>query len=439
MRLLLLTLGTRGDVQPFVALGEGLQRSGHDVTLCTSVSFAPFTQARGLRYAHMNNDIVDLATNETGRKAMEGAGGAFGLLKWFAEAAKRVKPIYRRTLTEAWDAAQEAEAILYHPKAMGGYHLAEALRIPGLMVALLPAFVPTRAFANPILPDLKLGGAYNRFTYRLVPLLTAASLGGVVNAWRKETLKLPPRSPLASELVRADGRPVPVLHPFSPHVCPPPPDWPESAVVTGYWFLDEPAWEPPRDLLEFLQAGPPPVYVGFGSIGGRNPAKTAQVVLEALAKAGQRGLLATGWGGLEAADLPKSVFKVGAVPHDWLLPRVAAVIHHGGAGTTGAGLRAGKPTVVCPFFGDQPFWGRRVFDLGVGPEPVPQKRLSVDSLAEAIRRAVTDEDVSRRAATLGERIRAEDGVARAVEVIRHTLERGPPDDKQPRSFRPDLV
>ena len=182
-------------------------------------------------------------------------------------------------------------------------------------------------------------------------------------------------------------------------------------------MLEAPAWQPPAELLDFLHVGPPPVYVGFGSIAGRDPAGTAETVVRALAQAGQRGVLATGWGGLELAGLPDTIFKLESASHDRLFPHMAAVVHHGGAGTTAAGLRAGKPTVVCPFFGDQPFWGARVAALGVGPKPIPQRLLTADTLAPAIRRAVTDVRTQSRAHELGVKLRTEVGAVRAVEVL----------------------
>jgi sterol 3beta-glucosyltransferase len=211
---------------------------------------------------------------------------------------------------------------------------------------------------------------------------------------------------------------VPVLFSFSRHVVPPPPDWPESVRVTGYWFLDEgQTWQPPSRLVEFLDAGPPPVFISFGSMVGPYPADTARVVLEALARTGQRGLIVTGWGGLTVPDPPPEVHVAEFVPYDWLLPQVAAVVHHGGAGTTAAGLRAGKPTVICPFVADQPFWGRRVNALGVGPPSIPQRKLTAARLAKAIHQAVTDAPMQQRATELGAKIRAEDGIATATDHI----------------------
>lgn len=418
MDILLLTLGTRGDVQPFVALGQGLQRAGHEVTVCTSSSFASFVQENGLRYAYLNNDVVDLATNQVGRKIMEEAGSLWGFMKWYVKAAKQVKPIYRRALREEWEAAQGAEAVIYHPKAVGGFHIAEALKIPGFMVALLPAFVPTSAFPNPILPRLSLGGWYNRFTYRVVPALTNLSLGSVVNRWREEVLDLPKRSRFRGELERSDGQSVPVLHAISPEIIPPPSDWPASAHMTGYWFLDrKESWQPPDELTAFLETGDPPIVVTFGSISGQDPARSAEIVIEALRKTGERGILVTGWGGLEATDLPNSVLQIRAAPYEWLFPRSSAVVHHGGAGTTAAGLRAGKPSIVCPFFGDQPFWGHRIEELGVGPPPLPQRDLNAVTLSSAIERAVDNGEMQRKATQIGAKIRNENGVDAAARLI----------------------
>jgi UDP:flavonoid glycosyltransferase YjiC (YdhE family) len=214
----------------------------------------------------------------------------------------------------------------------------------------------------------------------------------------------------------------PILYGYSPSVIPKPSDWDEDTHVTGYWFLD-PAddWTPPAALMEFLQAGPPPIYVGFGSMSSRKPEQTADLILEALAQAKQRGIILPGWGGLRKANLPDTVFMVDSIPFAWLFLRVAAVVHHGGAGTTAAGLRAGVPSIVIPFFGDQFFWGQRVAELGVGPEPIPRKKLTVERLAQAIQEALTDQTMRQRAANLGSKIEAEDGIARAVAVVRHNM------------------
>lgn len=211
---------------------------------------------------------------------------------------------------------------------------------------------------------------------------------------------------------------IPMLYGHSAYVLPRPDDWREHWYVTGYWFLDAaPDWQPPADLIAFLDDGPPPVYVGFGSMPGRDPAALTRLVLDALKKAEQRAILATGWGALAEIDVPDTVFVVSSVPHDWLFPRMAAVVHHGGAGTTAAGYRAGVPTAIVPHFGDQSFWGRCTERLGVGVQTVLRRSLTPDDLARALRRVTSDGVMQQRAILLGDRIRGEDGIGTAIQLI----------------------
>ena len=201
-------------------------------------------------------------------------------------------------------------------------------------------------------------------------------------------------------------------------MIPHPPDWADNINVTGYWFLEpDENWIPPQPLVDFLQAGPAPVYIGFGSMSHSKPEETTRFVLDALAATQQRGILLAGWGGMHTEDLPDTVFTVDAVPFSWFFPRMSAVVHHGGAGTTAAGLRAGMPSIVIPFFGDQPFWGRRVAQLGVGPSPIPLRKLNVDLLSQAIETALGDTAMRQRAAELGATIQAEDGIGNAISIL----------------------
>jgi sterol 3beta-glucosyltransferase len=279
----------------------------------------------------------------------------------------------------------------------------------------LPGYSPTEAFFNPMLGGGDRGPWLNRLSYSLFFKLALLPYRGLINRWRSEALALPP---VQSELVLR-GQPIPKLYSYSPQIVPIPQDWDDSSVVTGYWFLDRAAnWEPPADLVAFLAQGAPPVYVGFGSMVSQDAEHLTRLTLDALHQSGQRAILATGWGGLSAEEVPNQVYVLKAAPHDWLFSHCAAVVHHGGAGTTGAGLRAGKPTLICPFIGDQPFWGQRVFELGVGPHPIPQRQLTSDSLTQALRTLVTDAAMQQRAADLGASIRDEQGVACAVEVLR---------------------
>jgi sterol 3beta-glucosyltransferase len=408
LNVTIVTLGTRGDVQPFVALGAGLKEAGHEVTLVTGKSFGTMVSGRGLRYVALDMDLLELAQSPEGRAALRSPRGALRM-------ARGLMPIVPKMLVDQWEAAalSGADAVVYHPKAMGGYHVAEALGVPGFLALPVPALSSTRAFPVPVLPLPDLGGPLNKLSYGAFFRSITLPYRGMVNRWRKETLGLP-ALPLSASELELRGDPVVRLYPCSPRVVPVPADWDESSAMTGYWFLDTGSdWRPPDELATFLEDGPPPVYVGFGS-AAPDPEGSRAAALAALRRLGLRGVLVTGRSVMASPE----VVEIEGAPHDRLFPRMAAVVHHGGAGTTAEGLRAGRPTAVFPSnFGDQLFWGRRVHALGVGPEPVPQKRLTAEGMVATIHSITDDEDMRRRAAALGEKIQAEDGVARAVEIV----------------------
>lgn len=418
MKILILTYGSRGDVQPYVALGKGLREAGHEVMLGTSERFRVFVESHGLRYGYMNDELLAILDTDQGKALMEKAANVFEIVKRNVTMARQVAPMQRALLRESWEIAKsvQPDLIVFHSKAGGAPHIAEKLGIKCILATPVPMFVPTGEWRFVVFPDWKLGRWYNRSSYRLIHMLTNKVWGKYVRAFRQE-LGLPPLKKY-DFMKTGDGKDIPVLHAHSEAVLPRPADWPDHAHVTGYWFLDEQThWTPPQALLDFLDAGPPPVYIGFGSMSGRDPDRLAAIVVDALKKAGLRGVIATGWGGLKAADLPDTIFKIEQAPHDWLFYRVAAVVHHGGAGTTAAGLRAGKPSVIIPFFADQPFWGSRVCELGAGPRPIKRKKLNADVLAAAMREATVNQAMIHAAAVIGWKIRHEDGVARAVAYI----------------------
>jgi sterol 3beta-glucosyltransferase len=263
----------------------------------------------------------------------------------------------------------------------------------------------------------------NRLTYWLFWSGTWSLMRPITNTWRKERLGLPPLP--RSFLPRLWGKmKVPIMHGFSIQLVPRPRDWGEHLAVTGYWFLEDLAdWRPTSELAEFLDGGPEPVYVGFGSMKTRQPATTARVVLKALERANKRAVFQGGWAGLHDVEFPSSIFKIDSVSHDWLFPRSAALIHHGGGGTTGTGLRSGTPTITVPFYADQPYWGHRVAEIGAGPKPISRKLLNVENLADAIRLATNGNGVKTRATEIGERIRSENGITNAINFINQVLEK----------------
>lgn len=419
MKIFMLTIGTRGDVQPFIALGRALKAEGYSVTLATSSSFETLISGHGLDYGYISNDLLDLMDSAEGRQAMEETVGILGTVRSMAKLAQEGNRINRKILIESWEAAEKAQPdlIIYHPKAFGASHIAERLRIPAVMAVMQPMIVPTSAMPPIGIPALKLGGWYNRLGYRLIKMGYNA-YRGMTNTFREETLKIDKLSGSDDVLSTLKGQPVPVMHAFSQHILPRPHDWPDYAHLTGYWFLeDSESWKAPADLLAFLDAGDAPVYIGFGSMAGRDPQRLGRIVIEALQKAKVRGVIATGWGGINTDDLPDTIFRIEQAPHDWLFPRMTAVVHHGGAGTTAATLRASRPAVICSFMGDQPFWGNQIQAMGLGSGPIPQKRLTADRLAAAIIEVTTNPAIRQNAEVLGERIRQEDGIGNAVTLI----------------------
>ncbi|GIG88354.1 glycosyltransferase [Plantactinospora endophytica] len=421
MRVLVLSYGTRGDVQPMAALGHALRVAGHEPLLAAPASFAPLARGHRIPFAGLDEGVLRLWSAPEIQEAAGHGRGGLRSLRAYTDLVARMRPAVRRLLDGAWAAARDsgAELLVHSPVAIAGPHLAERLGIPAVVAALDPLYVPTREFANPLLlAPSWLPASANRLTHLAFVRgqLRLAGLG--VDRWRAETLGLPRRRHRYDPLRRPDGRPTPVLNQVSRHVLPPPADWPPTVHTTGYWYLPtEPGWAPPPRLAEFVAAGPPPVYVGFGSVVGYDPAGTAREVLAALDRAGVRAVLATGWGGLAPGTaLPESVLAIDSAPHDWLLPRMSVVVHHAG-GTTWTAAAAGRPQVVCPAVGDQPFWARRMHALGVAPPPVPAPALRADRLAGAIRTAYDDVGMADRAARLGALVRAETGAADAVAVL----------------------
>ena len=419
MHITIFALGSQGDVRPYIALAAGLRRAGYGVRVATHDEFLPLIAGRDIEFVPVGGNPRELLEDDRAHRML--ASGE-NVVKFLGHFNKLLEPFFTRMVADSTRATAGTDAVvLSNIGIIAGFHqIAEAMRLP-YCIGLLQPVTPTRAFPSTFVPELPKWlpfgrGLYNRWSHRAFAALFWHFFKGVVPLVRRE-LGLPPM-PLREIARQAEMARTPVLYAFSPSVIPPPPDWPSNFHVTGYWFLDGPVdWQPSPELLDFLAAGPPPVYVGFGSMKNRDPEATTRLVLEALRKAKQRGILFTGWGGLRPDELGDDMLPIESTSHEWLLPRTAAVVHHGGAGTTAAGLRAGVPSIVVPFFADQPFWARTACGLGVGPRPIPRKALTADRLADAVTRAVTDPILQSRAAALGERIRAEDGVARAVEII----------------------
>lgn len=413
----MLALGSRGDVQPFVALALGLQAQGHRVTIAAAADYASLAADHGLPFAPIAGYVRALMDFDLVNELLDGAHNPLYFARRFL---REVAPLLTTILADCWRVAQQADLLIVSTLGLYlGLDLVEKQRCPLVAVHFHPLFAtPASAHVNfPTAPAWLPGAApYHRFTHWVGQHGFWQLLGPLLSQARQTVLGLPPLSRWAC--YRRAQVAVPTLYAYSPTVAPLPPGTvlPATSALTGYWFLAQsPTWQPPAQVEDFLAAGPPPVVITFGSIlGGRNPDGMTQRLVDALTHSGQRGLIYRGWGDLGNIMLPPTVLAIDVTPHDWLFARCAAVVHHGGAGTTAAALRAGVPSVVVPVFGDQRLWAERIHALGAGPPPLPRAQLTVDRLAAAIDQAVTQPAFRTQAQRLQPALAAEAGVSTAV-------------------------
>jgi sterol 3beta-glucosyltransferase len=412
------TTGTRGDVAPFIPLAHGLQRAGFAVRLTAGSDFRALIEGAGIAFAPVELDYGALLLSPEIQSLMEKGGGSMlaAMLRLFPRAMGMISGAMR----DARQAAPGSDAVLFTANGPWGWHIAQALRVPAIYVTFQPAApsgeVPCAvALSKPSLPLV------NRLSHLAFMLVTWLPLRGRFNRWRKEELGLPPLG-LAPPFPAPDQR---LMAAYSPTLSPRPRDWPPLWRTAGHWLADAPpGWRPPAALEAFLDAGPPPLYLGFGSVMIREKTRITEVIRGMLQLTGRRAVVSRGWNLLEEGDLPGQIHLLDPVPHAWLFPRCSMVIHHGGGGTTGAGARSGVPSMAVPYGADQPFWGWRLNQLGAGPAPIPYGKVTAEKLAAAIREAEGDPAMRQAAALLGKRIAAEDGVGRAVEIVREAMREG---------------
>ena len=427
LSIVIMIVGSRGDVQPFIPIGRRLAER-HRVRIATHREFRALVEGAGLEFYPLGGDphaLMEYIVKTHGRIVPT-------RLDQIVEDVPRKRAMIADILASTWGACTEADPerpgapgfradlILANPPSYGHIHCAEALHVPLHMIFTMP-WTATAAVPHPF-AGIEPGADHpvqNFLSYGVVDLLIWGGIADLVNAFREETLKLAPIA-LADGAGLLDDNEVPFTYLWPPSLVPKPADWGPHIDLANFTFHDQArTYEPPRALLDFLAAGEAPIYVGFGSVVVEDPAALRRTIFTALDEAGARGIVSDGWAHLGSEAPPPNVFLIGDAPHDWLFARCRAVCHHGGAGTTAAGLRAGLPTVVVPFFGDQFFWGRVVADAGAGPEPIPIDRLASDTLAEAFEICRRGE-VRERAAALGIAVRETDGVELAVRsVYRH--------------------
>ena len=402
LRITCLTIGSRGDVQPYIALCKRLLEEGHKPKIATHAEFKYWVTKHGIEFATVDGDPAELM-----RICVENGMFTYSFLR---EASTKFRGWIDELLTSAWKACQDTDILIESPSAMAGIHIAEALGIPYFRAFAMP-WTRTRAYPHAFaVPEHKMGGAYNYITYVMFDNIFWKATAGQINRWRKKDLGL-----RSTSLDKLQLNKVPFLYNFSPSVVIPPLDFSDWIRVTGYWFLDETSdWSPPDALIDFIARARADekkvVYIGFGSIVVSDPAALTKTVVESVLRADVRCILSKGWsdrlGNREATaaelSLPPEIHQIASAPHDWLFKQINAAVHHGGAGTTGASLRAGLPTIIKPFFGDQFFFGSRVEDLGVG---ICMKKVNISLFSRALWEATHSQRMIDKARTLGEQIR----------------------------------
>ena len=413
-----MTLGTLGDVLPLCALGAGLTRAGHTVRIATHDHYRRFVLDHGLEHATMPLDPVSLFSGVWGNDWLASRNNPLRFMNGLAKVGRAVIP---HMVRDARAACADADAVVFTPLGMAAHHVAEVRGIPSFLAALQP-IMPTRGFPSVLAPArLRLGRGYNLVSHLATEQAFWLPWRSQFNRARREVGLRPMRFGGVGAQLRRQR--TPHLYGFSPSVVPPPADWPEWAHVTGYWFpATRELWGVPQELQRFLAAGPAPVCVGFSSLKVDDPASLTRTVIAALRRAGKRGVLLRGWGALQPGAHGSDMLVIDSAPHDYLFEHVAAVVHPGGAGTSAASLRAGIPSVVVPGFSDQFFWSQRLVDLGVAPPPVKWRNLSHEALGRSIERATSSASLRQAARAARRRLRAEDGVNRAVSTIQHYLE-----------------
>ncbi|KAH7663600.1 Sterol 3-beta-glucosyltransferase protein [Dioscorea alata] len=418
LKIAMLVVGTRGDVQVFLAFAKRLQEFGHHVRLATHINFRTFVKSAGVEFYPLGGDPRIMA-------------GYMAKNKGFLLSGPTEISIQRKQLKEVIDsllpaciepdldsgAPFKAEAIIANPPAYGHMHVAEALGVPLHIFFTMP-WTPTYEFPHP-LARVPQSAAY-RLSYLVVDLIVWWGIRAFINEFRKRKLKLSPIAYFST--YHGSISHLPTGYMWSPHLVPKPSDWGALVDVVGFCFLDLGInYQPQHEFADWIKLGPKPIYIGFGSMPLEDAEKTTAIILEALKETGQRGIIDRGWGHLGViSEFPADVFLLEDSPHDWLFPQCAAVVHHGGAGTTATGLRAGCPTTVVPFFGDQFFWGDRIHERGVGPAPIPINDLNVERLSNAIK-FMLDPEVKIRAMELAKLIEEEDGTANAVNAFHRHL------------------
>ncbi len=413
MRITMLTIGSTGDVSPYILLGRELQSRGHIVTLSTFSSFRSSVEKAGLLFYPLSGSAEEMMS-----RIMQPSAHGF---MYLPNLEKGLRDVSKQIVQDMDDSCRDADAMVCGFFGSIYYSIAEKYGIPCIQTHYFP-MEPTGQMPIPVVRNQHMTSWLNKASFKTGYFLISVVEKRYLSTWRQENHVTVP-SYYTAPRYRVGDHPVPVIYAISPHLLPKPVDWDPRIHMSGFWFdSDTPDWDPPQDLKEFLESGDAPIYIGFGSMNSGNMNRLMAITLRAVHAAGLRAIISTGWSGTHLKST-RNVFFADYVPHSWLFPKIRAIVHHGGAGTTAAGLRFGRPTLVIPFNGDQYFWGDRVYQLGCGPKPVPRDRVTVSRLTKALLDLTGKRRYREQAALLQKQLAAENGTCVAADIIEQEIAR----------------
>ncbi len=412
-RIAISTIGTLGDVLPYIALSVELKKHGFDVVLGASVDFEEIITSYNIEFFNLAYSIKSFLTQPIFEKVM-GKNMLTNLPAILAQGQDIVELAGRKS----WEMSQGADAIIVNINTSFGIDIAEARNIPVIMSALQP-LNDTGEYPFFVVPGTDLGDMLNRLTYTMTNVLQAY-YDFPRNRLRKQLMGLKSRKK-GGLFKDSEGNNLPTIYAYSEHVSPRPHDWPDSAKITGFWRLkDQTNWQPSKEFMNFLQAGDKPLYIGFGSMPFGTK-KNTQILVKAVQMWGGRAVISKGWGGIDISNLPPEIYAIEQAPHDKLFPYMAGAVHHGGAGTTSAGLHAALPTFILPQTYDQPFWGYRVYELGCGPKPISLHKITPKILSNALRDLQDNQNYKDNVTKLAKKLNKENGTLSAVKYIKEII------------------
>jgi len=418
MKIIILTSGSRGDVQPYIALAKGIQNKGYNVKLVANSNFKDFVEDNNIKFCPVNLDIKELVESEEGIKLIESRNVVNFLLKFL--------DLFKKSLVQFFDEILEycndSDLIIHSPTAFVASYIAVKMNIPSIGAYLQP-FSKTKEFPNFAFPqNISYLPFYNELSHYLFDFLSWQMIRPSVNYITNQRLKIGklPFFFISSKFQEKNN--FPIIYGYSSHIIPKPKDWRESLNITGYWFLENNNYIPPKELENFLNTDKKIIYIGFGSMSNRNSEEVAKIIENTINKLNIKAVVLSGWKGINKIE-NENIYMTDYIDHNWLFPKISACVHHSGAGTTSACLKSATPQIPIPFFADQPFWANRVYSLGLASKPIKRKNLNEENLFFSVKSILEDKEISKRAKEISKKISQENGIENALKSIDNILYR----------------